>query len=104
MSLARGSRTLAAITASKVFGVNVLDDRQGELAKRFAVGTGDRFAGTPHRRELGVPVIEDVLAAVVCEVEWCVVGGDHVLVLGRPRWCSRERAGEPLVFFRGGWR
>lgn len=104
ISLSGRSRTLAAIRAREAFGVNILGYRQRDLVERFATGTGDRFAGVPHRRELDVPVLDGVEASTVCAVERIIAAADHVLVLGRPRWCEQRDTGEPLVFFHGSHR
>lgn len=104
ISLSGRSRTLAAIRAQDAFGVNVLGYRQRRLTERFATVAQDRFAGVPYRREFDIPVIEGAMASTVCAVERIIVAADHVLVLGRPRWCGHEDAGEPLVYFDGGHR
>ncbi|HTI23526.1 MAG TPA: flavin reductase family protein [Kutzneria sp.] len=98
ISLARHSGTLAAITRRESFGVNVIGFADRQLATRFATG-GDRFAGVSWRARLGIPVLDAAMAAVVCDVHQVVEVADHVLVIGRPRWCDRRDGGDPLVFF-----
>src|SRR5688572_11198311 len=53
------SVTQEAIHASRVFGVNILDEDQGELAQRFAMPRGgDKFAGVDvERGDGGVPLL-----------------------------------------------
>jgi 3-hydroxy-9,10-secoandrosta-1,3,5(10)-triene-9,17-dione monooxygenase reductase component len=101
VSLSERSRTLAAISACDAFGLNLLAWRQCHLARQFATATDDRFAGVPFRLEHGVPVIEGAMAAAVFTLERVIVAADHVLVLGRPRWCDCDDRPDPMIFFNG---
>ena len=67
MSL-RGS-TQRAIQESRMFGVNILDEDQGQIAERFASLRGERFAGlNVELGGLGVPRLTDALAFCECHV------------------------------------
>jgi 3-hydroxy-9,10-secoandrosta-1,3,5(10)-triene-9,17-dione monooxygenase reductase component len=103
VSLSDRSRTVAAIAAREAFGVNVLTDRQRHLAARFAAA-GDRFAGVAYRMLDGVPVLAETVASMVCTVDQIVMVADHVLVLGRPRWCGSADRSDPAIFFGGGYQ
>ncbi|GAA2092604.1 flavin reductase family protein [Streptomyces albiaxialis] len=98
VSLADGSRTLAAVAGHGAFGINVLGWDQRQLAGRFAGGAArhaDRFAGTPWRMRAGAPVLEGAVAACVCVRERLIGAADHTLVLGRPVWTDAGVAAEP---------
>ncbi|MFI0792098.1 flavin reductase family protein [Micromonospora rubida] len=104
VSLARTSRTLAAITAEGGFAVNLLDRRQRDLADRFATATGDRFAGVAHRTVDGLPLLDGAMAVAVCTVTQLIGVADHMLVLGSPYRCQAGDDTDPAVFFGGHYR
>jgi len=71
----RGS-TQEAIHASRVFGVNILDEDQGSVAERFATSRGPKFGGLNVDRGVGdVPLLADSLAYCECSVAEDVVAG-----------------------------
>jgi len=96
----RGS-TQAAIHASRVFGVNILDEDQGIVAERFASPHGPKFEGlSVERGEGGVPLLADSLAYCECRVATDVEAGTHRVFLSNvTRAVARE--GSPLTYFRG---
>ena len=96
----RGS-TQEAIHASRVFGVNILDEDQGIVAERFASTRGPKFDGlTVDRGAGGVPLLGDSLAYCECRVAEDVVAGTHRVFLANvTRAVARE--GSPLTYFRG---
>ena len=99
MSL-RGS-TQRAIQESRMFGVNILDEDQGQIAERFASLRGERFAGlNVELGGLGVPRLTDALAFCECHVVEDVTAGTHrVFLADVTRAVARE--GFPLTYFRG---
>ena len=100
---ARGSRTLDAVRRSGSFGVNILRAGQEGLAAVFATKrvAAEKFEAATHRVEHGVPVIDDVLAWIACDLRDVHDGGDHVIAVGEVIDMDADPAGEPLVFFRG---
>ncbi|MFC0447416.1 flavin reductase family protein [Rhodococcus jostii] len=82
VALDRRSRVLSAITATGRMGVNILGERDQELALNFATGGIDKFAQTPWHPETGLPRLLDVPGWLGCDVARIVGGGDHVIVLG----------------------
>lgn len=104
--LDRGTRTLPLVRSTRRFALNVLRADQQEVAARFAskMPESEKLAGVPHHREQDVPVLDDALAWVVCELEDLLEGGDHVIAVGRVTALHHGADGEPLVFFRGGYR
>ena len=93
------------IAASGAFAVSVLGRPHEGLARRFSLGAhSDRFEELNYRIEVtGSPVLEDALAWFDCQVTEVHQGGDHSIVLGEVVACDAQE-GEPLVFFRGGYR
>jgi 3,4-dihydroxy-2-butanone 4-phosphate synthase len=104
--LARSSETLAAIRDERRFAVNILAAEQRHHSDRFA-RKGD--AVRSHEVEfddhdLGVPVLPDSLATVVCEVEAIYPAGDHEIVIGLAHHLEhREPGARPLLFYRGSY-
>jgi flavin reductase (DIM6/NTAB) family NADH-FMN oxidoreductase RutF len=102
--LERGSETLRALRGHGAFAINVLADGQQELSANFARrGVACTWEGVEHRLGLtGSPRLDGVLAVLDCELEQCLDGGDHEIVVGRLR--ELEVAGEdraPLLHYRG---
>ena len=69
------------------FTVNVLNQSQQDLARRFGTRSGrdeDKLAGVPwHAGRSGAPILEDALAYLDCELCGEMGAGDHDLALGR---------------------
>ena len=99
------ARTLPVVRKAGRFGVNVLRAEQEELARLFASKTpeSEKFAGIPHTVHDGIPVIEGVLAWVGCRLELVIPGGDHTIGIGAVE-AAEAGQGEPLLWFRGGYR
>ncbi|WP_028062998.1 flavin reductase family protein [Solirubrobacter soli] len=91
------SLTLAALLDSGRFAVNVLHQRQRELAQRFA-RRGATWDDVAHRDGL----LDGALATLECEVHDVADGGDHQIVVGRVL-AVEHRDEPPLLFFRGAY-
>lgn len=101
----RESVTLPRLLESGAFAVNILPAGMGELARRFAGRDREgRFAGLPWApAATGSPVLEGALAWLDCRLWSSVEAGDHLILLGKVEAVD-ARDGEPLVWFRGGFR
>ncbi len=99
--LNKQSRTRGAVSRSGSFAVNILDERQGPLALRFATDRDDKFDGVSLRRgDLAHPLLEDALAHLECRVVEEVTGGTHSVFLAVVQRAERFD-GAPLAYFRG---
>lgn len=98
------SRTLPVVRASGRFAVNVLRAGQEELAAVFASKRvqAEKFAEVCHSEQGGVPVLDDALAWLVCDLEELLPRGDHTIGVGAVTELTAFD-GEPLVFFRGAY-
>jgi flavin reductase (DIM6/NTAB) family NADH-FMN oxidoreductase RutF len=95
------SNTRDAIEASGVFAVNILRENQSEVARKFATSRPDKFAGrSVSYGELGVPLLDDMLATIECRVVETVSGGTHTVFLAEVE-AAQAREGMPLTYFRG---
>jgi len=86
---------------SKVFAVNVLNEDQEELSRRFATKGIEKFAGIQWRMgENGSPLLDGVIGAIECKVTQSYEGGDHTIFLGEIL-SATAKGDRPLLFFKG---
>lgn len=103
--LDRDALTLSSVVEGGAYAVCILP-RDGEaLARRFAAGArNQRFRSVAVREEAtGCPILQASLAWLDCRVRDVHEAGDHVIVVGEVVACG-AREGEPLLFYRGGYR
>jgi flavin reductase (DIM6/NTAB) family NADH-FMN oxidoreductase RutF len=96
------SRTLPAVRSAQRFAVNVLRAGQEDLAAVFASKrvAREKFESVTHTVAHGVPVLDDALAWIACELVDLLPGGDHTIGIGSVIDGAASEA-KPLVFFRG---
>lgn len=101
--LDRAASSWSTVVAAEHVGVHVLTARQEHLARHFAARGIDRFAAPTRWRTgpAGVPVIDDVLAVLVCRVTGRIPAGDHTIVLAEPLDGSFGDEDEPLLYHMG---
>jgi flavin reductase (DIM6/NTAB) family NADH-FMN oxidoreductase RutF len=102
--LERSSQTLAAIRERETFAINVLAEGQERLSVNFARrGAAAGWREVSYRLgATGDPHLVGVLAALDCQLEHTLDGGDHEIVVGR--LLALTSAGEergPLLHYRG---
>ena len=93
---------------AEAFAVNILAADQ-HLASEFFARHSDQSAelgGFPHHAgATGVPLLDDALAAVECQITERYAGGDHTIVVGHVVAVHNARPDvAPLVFFGGAYR
>jgi flavin reductase (DIM6/NTAB) family NADH-FMN oxidoreductase RutF len=98
-----GASSWPAIARAEHVGVHILGEHQEELAATFARRGADRFGAPTSWREgpEGVPVLDDVLAWLVCRVVARVPAGDHRIVLAEVVLGDPAGAGRPLLYHQG---
>lgn len=98
----RQSASWCRIRATGRFCVNILGDRQQALSRRFATPAEDKFAGIAHRiSDMGLPILDGVVAWIDCELYAVHEAGDHDIALGRVAALAAEPAARPLLFHKG---
>lgn len=98
-----GASSWPAISESEHVGIHILGEHQQELAATFARSGADRF-GAPTRWRKGpegVPVLDGVLAWLVCRVAARVPAGDHRIVLAEVVLGDPSGVGRPLLYHQG---
>ncbi|MBT2394585.1 flavin reductase family protein [Streptomyces sp. ISL-100] len=98
-----GSSSWPVLAEAEHIGVHILAEDQRELAATFARSGADRFAAPTRWRAgpEGVPVLDGVLAWLVCRVVARVPAGDHRIVLGQAVAGDPAGNGRPLLYHQG---
>ncbi|RFU84059.1 flavin reductase [Streptomyces triticagri] len=101
-----GSSSWPVISTAEYVGVHVLGEHQRELAGTFATSGADRFAAPTrwHEGPEGVPVLEGVVAWLVCRIVARVPAGDHRLVVAEVEVGDPSGGGRPLLYHGGRFR
>nr|WP_275899581.1 flavin reductase [Bacillus piscicola] len=93
--------TCQAISESKIFGVNILNEEQGEVAIQFSRPDTDKFRNIDIALgKLGIPLLNDALAHLECRVIEEVSGGTHSVFIADIQEASAGK-GTPLTYYRG---
>ena len=95
------------IERTGLFSLNVLRTDQKELAAVFfkpQKALGGRFESSPFTfGELGLPLLDDVIGGLECEVVGQVVHGDHTVFVGEVKSACLLMDGEALNLSSTGW-
>jgi flavin reductase (DIM6/NTAB) family NADH-FMN oxidoreductase RutF len=95
--------THEAIAASGRFAVNILEQDQEHLSRRFATHEDNKFVGVAwHIGQFGLPVLEGVLTVIECHVRNTIEGGDHTIYIGEVMDAEINQ-GSPLLYYRRGY-
>ncbi|MEU2064523.1 flavin reductase family protein [Streptomyces sp. NPDC013455] len=100
-----GASSWPAIAGADHVGVHILGEHQSELAATFARSGADRFGAPTGWRDgpEGVPVLDGVLAWLVCRIVARVPAGDHRIVVAEAVLGDPSGAGRPLLYHQGGF-
>lgn len=105
--LARTASAWPAVQTADTIAVHVLTREQEQVARTFATRGIDRFAthGSWRPGPDGVPLLEGVLATLVCRVTQRVDAGDHTIVLATPSSGEHHEDASvtPLVYHDGSY-
>jgi flavin reductase (DIM6/NTAB) family NADH-FMN oxidoreductase RutF len=88
------------------FGVNILGEDSQALSDCFAGAPSplprSAFCNAPYALgSAGLPVLENAIAYLSCDVERVIEAGDHTIYLGRVvETVCRDEVGWPLLYFR----
>ncbi|MFJ1970100.1 flavin reductase family protein [Streptomyces sp. NPDC087903] len=101
--ISTGASSWPAIADADHVGVHILGEHQQDLAGVFARSGADRFGAPTAWREgpEGVPVLDDVLAWLVCRVVGRVPAGNHRIVLAEVVLGDPAGPGRPLLYHQG---
>ncbi|MFK8907096.1 flavin reductase family protein [Streptomyces sp. YS-3] len=98
-----GSSSWPVISEAEHIGVHILGEHQEDLAATFARSGADRFGGDIRWRPgpEGVPVLDGVLAWLVCRVAARIPAGDHRIVVCEAAFGDPAGPGRPLLYHQG---
>jgi flavin reductase (DIM6/NTAB) family NADH-FMN oxidoreductase RutF len=102
----KSANTLKLIQRGGNFAINLLARGQDALSNKFASKKEEwtRFDGLACGRAVtGAPLIPGAIASLDCRVVAQHDAGDHILLVGEIEAFVRGE-GEPLLYFRGGYR
>jgi len=90
------------------FGVNILKDNQRAISEYFArteeSTETEKYLGIRYRwTEKGIPLLEDALVHLACNVVDSHVAGDHTVFIAKVE-AVEVYDGEPLLYLRGDYR
>ncbi len=103
-SLDRRAYSLPIFHEAGQFAVNVLRADQRQLSAIFAAPLVDKWDGVDYELwDTGCPILRDALASFECKTQHIYDGGDHLIFVGRVQKLRWSAAGDPLLYFRGGY-
>ena len=89
------------------FSLNVMEVGQQDLVAKFfrpQAAVGGRLAEVPyHVGTLGMPLLEDCLGGLECELVGHVAAGDHTVFVGEVKTALLHREGEALTLAHTPW-
>lgn len=101
--VAAGNPIRAPMLKSGIFGVNILCEEGGPLARRFAKEPlTDRFGDFPYHAALGgAPQLEAAPVFIDCQVESTHSAGDHLIAIGLGLRIEHTSSAAPLLYHKG---
>jgi flavin reductase (DIM6/NTAB) family NADH-FMN oxidoreductase RutF len=104
-NLSRTSSCWPAVEQADHVAVHLLAEHQEQVASTFARSGADRFAAPTSWQigPYGLPILDDVLAWMVCSIETRVDAGDHSVVIGRVLAADHHEGLRPLIYHDGGF-
>lgn len=97
IALINGTTLLEQIRAERRFAVNLLGQRQAEIALAFAGPAETRFDGVSWSWQDDLPRLNGVASYIECDLHQEIAGGDHALLFGLVRSCDVSDE-PPLVY------
>lgn len=102
ISIGEKAKMLRHVKDSKQFGINILSSNQQNESKQFA-GQLDEEAKITFSAFKGLPILEESLAVITCELHSEYVVGDHTIFIGLVTGVKLEQK-DPLLFCQGKYR
>lgn len=100
-SISSAAPSRSAFERHGAFAVNIMSEDAKEQTLRFAKPLDNKFEGLNWRKGWqNVPVLQNALATLECDVKDMIPCGDHHIIVGSVQVINC-RDGDPLVFFRG---
>ena len=102
------AQLLALLKDRRHFGISILKDDQGAISEYFAQTEEnaelEQRLGIRYRwTETRIPLLEDALVHIACNLVVSHVAGDHTIFIGEVE-SAEIYDGEPLLYLRGDYR
>lgn len=102
------AKMLHLLEKKKCFGISVLKAGQEAISEYFAnaeqsAEAEERLSIRYRRTPGGIPVLENTLLQLSCNVMASHIAGDHTIFVGELEEAEMHE-GEPLLYFRGEYR
>jgi flavin reductase (DIM6/NTAB) family NADH-FMN oxidoreductase RutF len=109
VSIDKRTASLIAVQSGRHFAINYLPRGAETLADMFGGKSdrrgADRFeAGRWSTLTTGAPILKDAIGALDCVLEETIERHNTIIAIGRLVDYAGRSDGEPLLFFRGGYR
>jgi flavin reductase (DIM6/NTAB) family NADH-FMN oxidoreductase RutF len=106
--VSHGAQLLPMLKRQNRFGVNILKNNQRAISEYFACteesAEREEQLGIRYRwTDRGIPLLEDALVRLACNVVDSHVAGDHTIFIAEVEGVEIYD-GEPLLFLRGNYR
>jgi flavin reductase (DIM6/NTAB) family NADH-FMN oxidoreductase RutF len=102
VAIGKGRYTHELIEKSNVFAINILSDRQKDVAKHFGLQSGrkmDKFRELEYEsKKTGCPILKDCLAYLDCKVHNSMAVGDHTIFIGEVMDAGIKNRATPLIY------
>ena len=103
-----GAKLLSLVKKENRFGVNILRENQEAISEYFAekeenAETEQRLGIRYRWTKDGIPLLDEALAHLTCELVSSHVAGDHTVFIAEVTSVSVHE-GDPLLYFRGQYR
>lgn len=100
-SINKLSRSLPIFQAATHFAVNILSADQVYVSQAFSRPDPLKFSKVSWTQGVGgAPVLDGVVATIICRPEAFLEGGDHIIIIGRVV-CHEQRDAPVLLFSQG---
>ena len=101
-SLSKTAGSMAVLTKSSHYAINILAADQMELAERFASRREDRWTGVSFDTgSTGAPLLAGAAASFECFNRSRYEEGDHVIFVGEVERCAHKPGASPLLYHGG---
>ncbi len=99
--ISKNSRTASGIMQSGKFAINILTNEQENIARTFSAdGSSDKFQpGTYWYGESGMPLLNEVLGHIECDLFLSQDIADHSMFVGSVKYGDIDTELEPLVYY-----
>jgi flavin reductase (DIM6/NTAB) family NADH-FMN oxidoreductase RutF len=104
-SLQNNSDVFDVYSSSKHYAINILASEHEAHSNRYAK-KGEHILAPEHftTGKHGSPIIRGALISFECELHATHEGGDHLIIVGKVVDMHSREAGDPLLFYSGGYR